>query len=120
MPIYPVTHECGFSGEAYAKIAERHAIACPRCGKGACDIDFARVLPATTARTYAGASHAGTPATLCLTEGFNPSEVVKAREVMGERFGSCIKANGEVHFADRTERDGWFARKREVRKRSRK
>lgn len=115
MPMYPIKCRCGFEGDRFAKIDDRNDIACPKCDQ-VCDIDWSRMSLATTAKTYVGTTN-GLPNTLSMTEGFNPKEVAEARSLMGDRFGACIADSGEVHFRDRTERDGYLRRRREVQKR---
>lgn len=92
--------KCGHCGHVFnAFIAESTGwvCTCTECGKQ-CDPN---VRPSARSHYYGNRRFAGTECQ-SIAQGFHPKEVNRARKLMPE-VQHCIKDNGRVEFADRSE-----------------
>lgn len=111
MPNYFIRCECGFHGDAFAKVAELKdgRVPCPTCGQHA-EQDWSQKTVALggSAITFSGDRQQS------ITEGFHSSEVAEARQMFGETHGACIQSDGSVRFKNRDEQRGYMRRKAEI------
>lgn len=100
MGLYPIRCECGFDGDAFAKVAELvdGRVKCPECGRYA-EQDYSRKRVGNGNREFRGARQ------VSLAEGWHPDEVRKVQREMVANgdvdAANCIDIDGRVWFKDR-------------------
>jgi len=108
MPIYPVTctrKTCGQSADVFARVADRLAIRCPKCG-AATSIDFGRIRVSAGDNTPAGREE------FSITESVSRRHVKRLRRLM-PKSGHLVGDDGKVRFRTTQDAKKWFAEREE-------
>jgi len=102
MPIYPVTctrKTCGHSADVFARVADRLAIRCPKCG-AATSIDFGRIRVSAGDNTPAGREE------FSITESVSRRHVKRLRQLMPKN-GHLVADDGKVRFRTTQDAKAW-------------